>query len=135
MPLHHVPDAERLSTMTAKHADPRRVQFDLLPDRLAEFDRLISFCDLRTRKDLFDNAMTLFEWAVHEVQNGKEIASYDRNADHVEVVRLPVLENAARRAKSPPVQLVDTSKAPPASVEEQRQKTAFGHERTAAAST
>jgi hypothetical protein len=81
-------------------AEQKRIQFDLLPERLSAFDQLMVFCDLKTRKELFDNAMTLFEWAVHEVMNGSEIASYNRKTDHVEVVRLPVLENAARRAKN-----------------------------------
>jgi hypothetical protein len=82
------------------------VQFDLLPDRLAEFEQLMEWCDLRTRKDLFDNAMTLFEWAVYEVRNGNQIASHNPTNDHVEVIRLPVLDNAARRAKSRPIKLV-----------------------------
>lgn len=77
----------------------RRVQFDLLPERLTEFDQLMNVCDLHTRKDLFDNAMTLFEWAVHEVRCGRDIASYSKERDHVEVVRFPVLDNAARRAR------------------------------------
>jgi hypothetical protein len=90
--------------------DMRRVQFDLLPHRLVEFDQLMEFCDLHTRKDLFDNAMTLFEWAVHEVRAGREVASYDRKADHVEIVRFPILDNAGRRALAlKTVTLVDTS--------------------------
>jgi hypothetical protein len=86
--------------MVLSKSAERRVQFDVLPERLAEFDQLMVFCDLKTRRDLFDNAMTLFEWAVHEVRKGREIASYDRNGDDVEVVRFPVLENASRRAKT-----------------------------------
>jgi hypothetical protein len=100
-------------TITAKASD-KRVQFDVLPERLAEMDQLMAFCDIRTRKDLFDQAMTLFDWAVHEMRNGNEIASYNRRKDNVEVVRLPVLENAARRAKShQPVQLVETQPGGP----------------------
>lgn len=99
------------TTVKAKDTttDPRRVQFDLLPSRLAELDQLMEFCEMSTRKELFDNAMTLFEWAVHEVRAGRAVASYDRKADHVEIVRFPVLENAARRALAhKPVSLVDT---------------------------
>jgi hypothetical protein len=87
----------------------RRIQFDLHTERLGELDQLMTFCDLKTRKELFDNAMTLFEWAVQEVRAGNEIASYNRSTEHVEVVRLPVLDNAARRAKSRPIELVTTN--------------------------
>jgi hypothetical protein len=56
--------------------------------------------------------MTLFEWAVQEVRAGRAVASYDRKADHVEIVRFPVLDNAARRALAhKPVNLVDTSQS------------------------
>jgi hypothetical protein len=99
-------------TIAVKASD-RRVQFDLAPQRISELDELIVLCDLKTRKDLFDNAMTLFEWAVHEVMSGNEVSSYNRSTDHVEVIRLPVLENAARKSKSHrKVELVDTRDAP-----------------------
>jgi hypothetical protein len=88
-----------MMSITAKSTE-RRVQFDVLPERLAEFDQLMTFCDLKTRRDLFDQAMTLFEWAVQEVRSGKEIASYQRSTDTIEVVRFPVLDNAARRAET-----------------------------------
>ncbi|MBM3261490.1 hypothetical protein FJY93_03665 [Candidatus Kaiserbacteria bacterium] len=92
--------------------DLRRVQFDILPEQVKRFNQLISFCELRTRKDLFDNAMTLFEWAVEEVRKGKCIASYDREADRVEIVKLQALEKAAWRAKNlTEIKLVDTSTA------------------------
>jgi hypothetical protein len=102
-----------MTTLKVKETnDPRRIQFDLLPQRLVELDQLMEFCDLHSRKDLFDNAMTLFEWAVHEVRSGRAVASYDRKTDHVEIVRFPVLENAARRALTyKKVSLVDTSES------------------------
>jgi hypothetical protein len=81
------------------------------PERLMELDRLMAFCHLKTRKALFDNAIMLLEWAVQEVRAGNEIASYNRSSDHVEAVRFPVLDNAARRAKARPVELVSTAAA------------------------
>ena len=99
--------------MTTMPAGPpgrdRRVQFDLLPERVRELDQLMVFCDLKTRRDLFDNAMTLFEWAVEEVRSGNQIASYNKKTDDVDIVRLPVLEKAARKLQtSKPVSLVHT---------------------------
>ena len=96
--------------MPTVKATDRRVQFDILPERLTELDQVMVFCDLKTRKDLFDNAMTLLEWAVQEVIEGRKIASYDQEADDVQVVRFPVLDNAARKAKAyKRVDLVDTA--------------------------
>jgi hypothetical protein len=87
-------------TVKLAKAETRRVQLDLLPERLAEFDQLMAFCGLSARKDLFDNAMTLFEWAVQEIRDGKQIASYDKKTEHIEVIRLPVLDNAVRRSRN-----------------------------------
>ena len=91
----------------------KRVQFDLLPERVAEFDRIVALCDLKTRKELFDNAVTLFEWALEERLKGNEIASYNREGDHVEIVRFLILDTAAKRARAQKtVELVATDGAP-----------------------
>jgi hypothetical protein len=92
-------------------AKDRRVQFDVLPERIAELDHMMIVCGMNTRKELFDNATTLFEWAVDEVRKGRQIASYDRNTDNVEIIRLPVLDRAARRALSPQEALSTGSRA------------------------
>jgi hypothetical protein len=111
----------QMSTMQTIGNKERRVQFDLLPERIFELDQLMTFCDLKTRKDLFDNAMTLFEWAVEEVRKGNQIAAYDRKNDHVETVRLPVLENAARRAAATKtIALVRTSEVATTDENEER---------------
>ena len=122
-------EEHRMATLIAKPTDPRRVQFDILPDRLAEFEQLMEWCDLRTRKDLFDNAMTLIEWAVDEVRKGNQITSYNPTSDHVEVIRLPVLDNAARRAKSRPIELVPTEDATPAVGSEGKENSMKHHPR------
>lgn len=91
-------------------APDKRVQFDISPERLAALDDLMSLCGVRTRKDLFDNAMTLLEWAANETARGRKIASYKEDTDKVEVVRFPVLENAWRNRRSlESVHLVDTA--------------------------
>ncbi len=47
---------------------------------------------LTTRKDLFNNALTLFQWAVKAKKAGRVIASIDENQRIRELV-MPSIEN------------------------------------------
>lgn len=69
-----------------------RIQLDLQRNQAEMFDALAVECGLETRKELFNVAMTLFNWAVKETRNGRKIASYDPLADEVETVLMPALE-------------------------------------------
>jgi hypothetical protein len=44
-----------------------RVQVDFSEERVAELEKLMRLCGLNTKKELLNNALTLFEWAVREV--------------------------------------------------------------------
>ena len=72
-----------------------RFQLDLSPSQAARFDQLVIDCDLGSRKELFNAAMTLFNWAAQEVQKGRRVASYDETTDEVEKVHFPALSNLA----------------------------------------
>lgn len=48
--------------------------------------------NLRTRKDLFNNALTLLEWAVKEKSAGRTIASIDDESKSVKELLMPILE-------------------------------------------
>jgi hypothetical protein len=60
-------------------------------------------CGLATKKELFNNAFDLFDWAIQETLAGKAIASVDRKANHFEVMQTPVLRKVAKRAQREPV--------------------------------
>jgi hypothetical protein len=47
---------------------------------------------LTTRKDLFNNALTLFQWAVKAKKAGRIIASVDEN-QHIRELVMPSIEN------------------------------------------
>lgn len=74
-----------------------RVQFDLSPHRVAELDALMEACGVETRKDLFNNALTILEWSVQEVMRGNSIASINEEQHAYRVLQMPVLNHAARR--------------------------------------
>lgn len=68
-----------------------RVQFDVIKPQLERIDSLMKECGITSRKDYFDNALTLFEWAIEESKKGHIIATVDIQAANYNPVLLPVL--------------------------------------------
>lgn len=80
------------------NAKVQRVQFDVPEDRLAELQELMKSCGIETRKDLFNNALTLLEWAVRESSRGRAIASVSDDEKSYRELHMPILFNASRRS-------------------------------------
>lgn len=78
-----------------------RIQLDLPDDQVAELDRLMEETRLSTRKDLFNNALTLFMWAVKAKRAGRIIASVDEGQNIRELV-MPSIENITPEKKLQP---------------------------------
>jgi hypothetical protein len=81
-----------------------RIQIELAEERVKEINNLMVRCGLSTKKDLFNNAMSILEWAVEEVEAGKVVAGVDRAEQRYEVLRMPILDAAAKRAPRGPVE-------------------------------
>jgi len=75
-----------------------RMQFDLPEDRLQELDTLMSKCGISTRKELFNYALTMLEWAVDESENGHDIAAIDRAKKEFYSLRMPILKRQMKTA-------------------------------------
>lgn len=69
-----------------------RVQFNVSDRKLADLDEMQAKLGLSTRKDLFDNAMTLLRWAVRKKEEGLTIAAVDGNNPHREL-EMPALQH------------------------------------------
>ena len=78
-----------------------RVQLDVLKSRLEELDDLMSVTGIETRKDLINNALVFFEWAVSEKKTGRIVASIDEATQKYKEIVMPALEHAARRRQVP----------------------------------
>ena len=50
---------------------------------------------IRTKKDFFNNALTLLEWALKERKAGRVIASVDDEEKRYKQILMPILENVA----------------------------------------
>ena len=54
-----------------------RWQIDVPEDRDKEIEALMNECGISTRKELFNNAVTLLKWAIEEKRKGRIIASVE----------------------------------------------------------
>lgn len=77
-----------------------RMQLDLPASRVEKLDKLMKDTDLSTRKELFNNALSLFEWAVKEAKKGNVIASVNEKEDSYREIHMPALSAAAAHVES-----------------------------------
>ena len=78
-----------------------RIQIDLDERRVYELDQIMKTCGMSTRKELFNNALTLFEWAVDAVQHGRTIASFNEAEQKFREIEMPALRTASARYREP----------------------------------
>jgi hypothetical protein len=71
----------------------KQIVFEIPANRVEHLDRLIEKCGLDTRKDLINNALALFDWAVSETESGKIITSLDESSSNYQQIVLPALKN------------------------------------------
>ena len=71
-----------------------RLQLDLSDTSDALIERLIPMCDLRTKKDVIENALMLLGWAAAESSNGRTIAAVDEREKVFKEINTPALEGA-----------------------------------------
>lgn len=76
----------------------KRYQIDMSPQGVARINELKEFTGARTNKDIFDEALTLLDWAVVQVRSGRLIASIDDDKKLYRELAMPCLDNARRSA-------------------------------------
>jgi DNA primase len=72
-----------------------RVQLDVPEARAKELEQLQETCGLATRKDLYEAALSLFEWAIEQVKKDRLIGSKDSKGQFHEVM-MPALSHVAK---------------------------------------
>ena len=68
-----------------------RIQFELPEDKVRDLEELMKEAGISTRKDLFNNALTLLEWIVKEKKSGRIIASIDEENGKFKELVIPML--------------------------------------------
>jgi hypothetical protein len=76
-----------------------RIQLELPEAQVQELKTLMGEAGLDTYKDLFNNALSSFEWILGEVKNGRSIASVDENNQTYRVLVMPALQQVDKAAR------------------------------------
>jgi len=78
------------------------VRFNLeFPDDYKEFvGELMNKTGLRTQKDVFENSLALFSWAVREIERGRVIGSLDEREKTYAQIHMPALMTITHRPQS-----------------------------------
>lgn len=72
-----------------------RIQLDLDREGVKLLEDLKVAIGLKTHKELFNNAITLLDWAVKQRQGGRIVASLDEVSQNYKELQMPALEYAA----------------------------------------
>ena len=76
-------------------------------------DELMEVTGITTKKELFSNSLTLFEWAVKEKRLARIIASIDTTGNIIREVIMPALSNAQPSIIPPKSNTSQSSTDPP----------------------
>lgn len=58
-----------------------------------DMERLVKECGVDTEKDLLNNALSFFVWAIKEIKKGRIIASIDEEEKKYRECQMPVFSN------------------------------------------
>lgn len=70
-----------------------RINLEFREDKLEEIEKLQAIGGLTTRKEFFENAITLIKWSMRAKQAGKSVGFLGENNMFHEII-MPALENA-----------------------------------------
>ena len=73
-----------------------RLQLDLTETSDEVIVTLMKLCDLRTKKDVVENALMLLGWAAREASHGNTIAAIDGKNEIFREIEIPALLGAKR---------------------------------------
>jgi hypothetical protein len=74
-----------------------RIMLEISEDRLEQLNKVMQDCGMQTRKELFDHALTLFEWAVEHVKAGAAIGALTVDTNTFSTLKMPALDEASRQ--------------------------------------
>ena len=77
-----------------------RIQFEMTKEKVRDLDHLMHLTSMRSRRELFDNALTFFEWGVSEIMRGNLVAAVDEKRGFYQPMVMPAFV-AARRSIRP----------------------------------
>src|SRR5258708_3149223 len=91
-----------------------RIQVELDEQGVAIVNKVRSMTGISTYKDLFNNAITLLDWAARQSYKGLAIAAADEAKQHYRELEMPALQYAASKGRTdrePLQQMIETAQS------------------------
>jgi hypothetical protein len=76
-----------------------RIQLELPEAQVQDLKQLMAEAGLDTYKDVFNHALSAFEWILNEARNGRSIASVDDKNQSYRVLVMTALQQVAKNAR------------------------------------
>lgn len=76
---------------------PRISSFDVTEKGLRDIEEMMQVTGTTTKKDLFNNALTILQWAIEERQKGHSIAAISETTNITWMLEMPILRNVEVR--------------------------------------
>ena len=76
------------------------LKFEISEDEVEKLNTLMKDAGIETYRDLFNNSLTLFQWAILQVKEGKVVASVDEAAQKYTEVQMDALAHVAQSTKA-----------------------------------
>lgn len=86
-----------MSAVRTSTSNMVRIQLDLPADKVRELEELMAEIEIKTKKDLFNTALTLLAWIVEERKEGRKIASIDEEKDTYRELVMPFFAYLRRK--------------------------------------
>lgn len=74
----------------------QRIQFELSEEMALSLTRLMDDFGVRTKKDLFNNSISLLQWVSDELKNGKKIGSIEPDSESYSQLMMPIFSNVKK---------------------------------------
>ena len=74
-----------------------RIQFEIPEEKYKAIEKLMETCGMRTKTELWNNALTLLEWAAEQIQKGCVVASIDEAGAKCREFWMPFLQFVKNR--------------------------------------
>jgi len=79
------------SRESVSHNRNMRLQFDMLESSYHRLTQVMDATGMATKKELFENALTLLEWAIEETAEGNVVGVLDTRTNHFQKLRFAPL--------------------------------------------
>jgi len=76
----------------------KKISLSIDEEKDRRIEELMGKTGARTKAELFSYAIALYDWAISEAEEGKSIASVDRDAREIKELEMPPLRNIRRRS-------------------------------------